>query len=150
MHQDLGGRITARIPYVKSDIDIVILFRALGLETDRDIIDYIVFDETDNSFKELLRPSLEYISSYYKTKDQCLDFIGSKSTRGDGIKKELRIKRGEDILRQQMLSHISTKRGDESKKAYFIGYMIYRLGNCALGRAYGDDRDHYGKKIKKC
>ena len=24
--------------------------------------------------------------------------------------------------------------------------MIYRLGNCALGRAYGDDRDHYGKK----
>ena len=117
MHQDLGGRITARIPYVKSDIDIVILFRALGLETDRDIIDYIVFDETDNSFKELLRPSLEYISSYYKTKDQCLDFIGSKSTRGDGIKKELRIKRGEDILRQQMLSHISTKRGDESKKA---------------------------------
>ena len=24
--------------------------------------------------------------------------------------------------------------------------MIFRLGNCALGRAYGDDRDHYGKK----
>ena len=49
MHQDLGGRITARIPYVKSDIDIVILFRALGLETDKDIIDYIVFDERDNT-----------------------------------------------------------------------------------------------------
>jgi len=146
MHQDLGGRITARIPYVKSDIDIVILFRALGLETDKDIIDYIVFDERDNTFKELLRPSLEYISSAYKTKDMCLDFIGSKSTRGEDLKRDQRIKRGEEILRQHMLSHISTKRGDESKKAYFIGYMIYRLGNCALGRAYGDDRDHYGKK----
>ena len=76
----------------------------------------------------------------------CLDFIGSKSTRGEDLKREQRIKRGEEILRQHMLSHISTKRGDESKKAYFIGYMIYRLGNCALGRAYGDDRDHYGKK----
>ena len=25
--------------------------------------------------------------------------------------------------------------------------MIYRLGNCSLGRTFGDDRDHYGKKI---
>ena len=146
MHQNLGGLITARIPYVKDDIDIVILFRALGLETDKDIIDYIVFDEKDNSFKELLRPSIEHLRTTLKTKDECLEYIGNRTTRGDPQDREKRKKRGEEILRQHMLSHISTKRGDESKKAFFIGYMIYRLGNCSLGRAYGDDRDHYGKK----
>ena len=146
--QNLGERIMAKVPYVKSDIDIVILFRALGLESDKDIIDYIIFDEKDNSFKELLRPSLEYISSKYKTKDECLEYIGKRSTKGEGIKKEDRIERGKDILAQYLLPHISTKGDNESKKAkaYFIGYMIYRLGNCVLGRACNDDRDHFGKK----
>ena len=145
LKNNLGGLITARIPYVKADIPIVILFRALGLESDKDIMDYIVFDENDNSFKELLRPSLEY-SSQYRGKNECLEFIGNKATRGEDSKIEERIRRAEEILRNNMLSHVSIERGNENKKAYFIGYMIYRLGNCSLGRAYGDDRDHYGKK----
>ncbi len=145
LKNNLGGLISARIPYVKADIPIVILFRALGLESDKDIMDYIVFDENDNSFKELLRPSLDY-SSEYRGKNECLEYIGNKATRGEDSKSEERIKRAEDILRNNMLSHVSIERGSESKKAYFIGYMIYRLGNCSLGRAFGDDRDHYGKK----
>jgi DNA-directed RNA polymerase II subunit RPB2 len=145
LKNNLGGLITARIPYVKADIPIVILFRALGLESDKDIMDYIIFDENDNSFKELLRPSIEY-SNEYRGKNECLEFIGNKATKGDDIKEEDRIRRAEDILRNNMLSHVSIERGSEIKKAYFIGYMIYRLGNCFLGRALGDDRDHYGKK----
>ena len=146
MQNDLGGLITARIPYIKSDVDIVILFRALGLESDKDIIDYIVFDESDNSFKELLRPSIELFSSDYKDKDECLEYLGNRATKGTADSREKRVKRAEEILRKDMLSHVSIERGAESKKAFFIGYMIYRLGNCALGRAFGDDRDHYGKK----
>ena len=145
LKNDLGGLITARIPYVKTDIPIVILFRALGIESDKDILDYIIFDDNDNSFKELLRPSLEY-SSEFREKSECLEYIGNKATKGEEKSRIERIKRAEEILRKDMLSHISIERGNESKKAYFIGYMIYRLGNCALGRAYGDDRDHYGKK----
>ena len=145
LKNNLGGLITARIPYVKSDIPIVILFRALGLESDKDIMDYIVFDENDNSFKELLRPSLEYATDY-RGKSECLEFIGNKATRGEEKEYSERVKRAEEILRKDMLSHVSIERGNETKKAYFIGYMIYRLGNCALGRAFGDDRDHYGKK----
>ena len=145
LKNDLGGLITSRIPYVKSDIPIVILFRALGIESDKDILDYIIFDENDNSFKELLRPSLEY-SIEFREKEECLEYIGNKATKGEEKGRIERIKRAEEILRKDMLSHISIEKGNEIKKAYFIGYMIYRLGNCALGRAYGDDRDHYGKK----
>ena len=117
----------------------------MGLESDKDIMDYIVFDENDNSFKELLRPSLEYATDY-RGKSECLEFIGNKATRGEEKDYSERVKRAEEILRKDMLSHVSIERGNETKKAYFIGYMIYRLGNCALGRAFGDDRDHYGKK----
>ena len=145
MKNNLGGLITARIPYVKADVPITILFRALGLESDKDIMDYIVFDENDNSFKELLRPSIEDFSDY-KEKEECLEYLGKRAIRAEEQDREKRIRRGEEILRKDMLSHISIDRGAESKKAYFIGYMIYRLGNCALGRAVGDDRDHYGKK----
>ena len=34
----------------------------------------------------------------------------------------------------------------ETKKAYFLGYMIHRLLLCSLGRRPEDDRDHYGNK----
>ena len=142
---DLGGLITARIPYIKVDVPITILFRALGVISDKDIMDYIVFDENDNSFKELLRPSLDY-SNDYREKEECLEFIGNKATRGEEKSRNERIRRAEEILRKEMLPHVSIEKGNEIKKAYFIGYMIFRLGNCALGRAYGDDRDHYGKK----
>ena len=142
---DLGGLITARIPYIKIDVPIVILFRALGIISDKDIMDYITFDENDNSFRELLRPSLEY-SIDYREKEECLEFIGNKATRGEEKSRKDRIKRAEEILRKDMLPHVSIEKGNEIKKACFIGYMIFRLGNCALGRSYGDDRDHYGKK----
>ena len=138
--------ITARIPYVKDDIPICILFKALGVESDKDIMDYIVFDETDNTFKELLRPSIEFASDYDSRK-VCLEFIGNKALTGSpDLSRERRIDRAIEILTKNMLSHISVKEGNENKKAYFIGYMIYRVGNCFLGRAFGDDRDHYGKK----
>ena len=45
-----------------------------------------------------------------------------------------------------MLPHVSTQPGNEGKKAFFIGYMVDRLLEAALGRQNEDDRDHYGKK----
>jgi len=45
-----------------------------------------------------------------------------------------------------MLPHVGVKEGDEYKKAFFIGYMTYRLIAAHLGRTEEDDRDYYGKK----
>jgi DNA-directed RNA polymerase II subunit RPB2 len=45
-----------------------------------------------------------------------------------------------------MLPHVGIKSGDEYKKAFFIGYMTYRLIAAHLGRTEEDDRDYYGKK----
>ena len=65
---NLGGLITSRISYVKVDVPIIISFRALGLESDKDIMDYTVFVENDNTFKKLLRLSVDFSSDYHGKK----------------------------------------------------------------------------------
>jgi DNA-directed RNA polymerase II subunit RPB2 len=39
-----GHQIRATIPYVREDVPVVVIFRALGYVADRDIIEHIVYD----------------------------------------------------------------------------------------------------------
>lgn len=142
--ENMGQVIRARIPYIKKDIPIVILFRALGFVADRDILDHILFEYNDSSILELLRPSLEE-AFVIQTQDVALDFIGRRGS-AEGVSRSKRIQYTKEILQREMLPHVSTMPGNESKKAFFIGYMVHRLCNAALGRSLEDDRDHYGKK----
>ena len=141
-----GKLITAKIPYAKDDIPISILFRALGVETDKDIMDYIVYDKKDNTLKEIIKPSLLNSKNFF-TRRECLEYIGNKLYRNTlNDTPEVKIRKAEENLTKYLLPHISTKKSEEYKKLYFIGYMINRLVNCYLGRTSEDDRDHYGKK----
>ena len=142
--ENMGQVIHARIPYIKKDIPIVILFRALGFVADRDILDHILFDYNDTSLLELLRPSLEE-AFVIQTQEVALDFIGRRGS-AEGVSKNKRIQYTKEILQREMLPHVSTMPGNESKKAFFIGYMVNILCQAALGRTPEDDRDHYGKK----
>ena len=138
--------ITAKIHYVNEEIPISILFGALGIQSDKDIMEHIIFDEKDlkNQFQELIRNSLE--SKIIREKNKCLEYIGKRIFKNQQKTSEEYIERAELILNKYLLPHISTKQGDENKKAYFIGYMLYRCGSCFLGRQVEDDRDHFGKK----
>lgn len=51
--------INATLPYVKDDIPVVIVFRALGCEDDRAILEHVLYDFDDMEMMELLKPSLE-------------------------------------------------------------------------------------------
>ena len=61
-------------------------------------------------------------------------------------KRHNRIKFAKEVLKNDLLPHVSVKSGDEFKKAFFAGYMVNRLIQASLGRAPEDDRDYYGKK----
>ena len=52
------GILTIRVPII-SEIPVLILFRALGVESDRDIINYIAYDDKDHDLVDALRISLE-------------------------------------------------------------------------------------------
>ena len=55
----LGQTIVVNVPYIRSDIPILVLFRALGFVADKDILEHIVYNFEDVEMMEALRPSIE-------------------------------------------------------------------------------------------
>ena len=51
----IGQRIAAILPYIRLEIPIMIVFRALGFVADRDILENIVYDFDDPEMMEMVR-----------------------------------------------------------------------------------------------
>lgn len=137
------GELSVSIPGVPVSIPFVILMRALGVETDRDIAEMIsledeFLDELEYSFKEALEVS--------STEDAIL-YIGNRVAFGQV--KEFRIKRAEAIIDRNLLPHIGREKEDRIDKAIFLGEMARRIIELKLGRRQEDDKDHLkNKRIK--
>ncbi|KAI8917571.1 DNA-directed RNA polymerase II subunit RPB2 [Powellomyces hirtus] len=140
----LGQVIRTSLPYIKADIPIIIVFRALGIVTDRDILEHVCYDFNDHQMLELLKPSVEE-AFVIQDKEVALDFIGVRGTQM-GVSKDKRIRYATDILTKEMLPHVSMESHHQTRKAFFFGYMIHRLLLAALERRPLDDRDHFGRK----
>lgn len=142
--KNIGQKISAILPYIRQEIPIVIVFRALGFVSDRDILEHIVYDFDDNEIMEKVKPSLDE-AFVIQGNETALNFIGSRGSK-PGISKEKRIRYARDILQKELLPHIGISEFCETKKAYFVGYMVNRLLQVYLGRKEEDDRDHFGNK----
>uniref|UniRef100_A0A182YG21 DNA-directed RNA polymerase subunit beta n=1 Tax=Anopheles stephensi TaxID=30069 RepID=A0A182YG21_ANOST len=140
----IGQRVIAILPYVKQEIPIMIVFRALGFVADRDILEHIIYDFDDPEMMEMVKPSLDE-AFVVQEQNVALNFIGARGAR-PGVTKDKRIKYAKEILQKEMLPHVGVSDFCETKKAYFLGYMVHRLLLAALGRRELDDRDHYGNK----
>lgn len=140
-----GMTIQTTLPYIKNDIPIAIVFRALGMVSDEDILNAICYDRNDTQMLEMLRPCIEEAFAI-QDREVALDFIGRRGNNGHSVPKPVRIKNAKDILQKEMLPHIAQTEGCETRKAFFLGYMTHKLLQCALGRRDTDDRDHFGKK----
>ena len=146
-----GKTIKIDLKRFKSDIPLFIIFRALNVISDKDIIEHIVYDIEDKNNLEiinLLESSLEE-SSHIKTKDIALQFLTKYSTakfdykNNQELTNENKIKYVEDILLSELLPHV----GDSPvKKAYFLGYMVNQLLKAELGYIDFDDRDSFMNK----
>ena len=55
----LGQFIRATLPYIRADIPIIIVFRALGFVANKDILEHICYGFSDVAMMELLRLSLK-------------------------------------------------------------------------------------------
>ncbi|KAJ2509518.1 DNA-dependent RNA polymerase II, partial [Coemansia sp. RSA 1939] len=136
--------IQTTIPYIHAEIPAVVVFRALGMVSAKDILEHIAYDLNDVQMMEMLKPSLEE-AFVIQDRDVALDFI-AKRGHTVGSSRDKRIRYATGILQKEFLPHIGTQAHNETVKAYFFGYMIHRLLLCALERREPDDRDHYGKK----
>lgn len=139
-----NATIKSTLPYIKSDIPIVIVFRALGVVSDEDILNHVCYERNDTQMLEMMKPCIEE-AFVIQDREVALDFIGKRGS-SQGINKEKRIRYARDIMQKELLPHISQSEGSETRKAFFLGYMVHRMLQCALERREVDDRDHFGKK----
>ncbi|MFP3196925.1 MAG: DNA-directed RNA polymerase subunit B [Sulfolobaceae archaeon] len=125
---------------VPGKIPFVILMRALGFTTDRDIV-YAV--SLDPEIQNELLPSLEQASSITTVED-ALDFIGNRVAVGQ--KRENRIQKAEQVIDKYFLPHLGTSSEDRKKKGYYLASAVNKLLELYLGRREPDDKDHYANK----
>ena len=57
----IGQRIIAILPYIKQEIPIMIVFRALGFVADRDILEHIIYDFEDQEMMEMVNTTLPFL-----------------------------------------------------------------------------------------
>ena len=141
----IANTIRSSLPYLKDDVPIVIIFRALGVVSDEDILNHICYDRKDTQMLEMLRPCIEE-AFCIQDREVALDYIGKRGNGMHGANRVNRIRAARDLLQKELLPHISQSEGCETRKAFFLGYMVHKLLQCALGRRDVDDRDHFGKK----
>lgn len=93
-----AGTIKVTMPNVREDIPIGVLFRALGLISDREILQFICYDLTDNRMLELLRPSIEEAAPV-QTRAVAENYIANRGKAGIGVLREDRIKYAKTLLK---------------------------------------------------
>ena len=137
------GEMVVSIPGVPVPVPFVVLMRALGVETDRDIAEMV---SLDTDILNELETSFRDAANTHTIEDSIL-FIGNRVAFGQV--KEFRIKRAETIVDRNLLPHIGREPDDRIDKAIFLGEMASRIIELKLGRREEDDKDHLkNKRIK--
>jgi DNA-directed RNA polymerase III subunit RPC2 len=137
------------------DIPIVVVLKAMGLESDQEIMQLIgsdseIMDQFVNSLEE------PYLMGIYN-QQQALNFIGSRirqvrvtssSSRGNFNSKKGTPAEAEamEVLAHVVLNHVPVEKYDFRMKVVYITHIVRRVLSTVLDRSLLDDKDYYGNK----
>ena len=144
-----GHSIYVNIPRIKQPIELFILFRALGVISDKSICQHILLDIEDESNKLLLdylQASIIDANKYITQEDALKHITSFVAYMPMNMDKEMGAKKKrlfcEDVLNNDLFPHCT----NHSQKVYLLGYMAKKLIQTALGILPPDDRDSYINK----
>ena len=144
-----GNEILVQIPRLKRQIPLFILFRALGLKSDKEICNIICLDINNPENADILnylKASILQTSECVAYED-CLKYVinsviytplNMDKDEGQKKKREFAL----DVLTNDLFPNCVT----DTEKVYLLGYMTNRIIKCALGHIPSDDRDCYNNK----
>ena len=144
-----GYGLYIQLPRVKNPIPLFIVFRALGVLTDKKICETIYLGKTNDINKKIqygLQASIidsnKILSSEdaitYITNHVMYTPINMDKETGAMKKREFAL----DIINNDLFPHCY----NITQKIYFLGYMSFKLLRASLGYLSPDDRDSYSNK----
>ena len=144
-----GHGLYINVPRIKQPIELFVLFRALGVLSDKAICEYILLDISDEKQEELLKclQASAIDANKYMTKEDALRHITSavaftpiNMDKETGQRKKQEF--AQEVLNTDLFPHCSTL----PQKLYLLGYMAKKLLQTSLGWNPPDDRDSYLNK----
>ena len=144
-----GQGMYISVPRIKQPIELFILFRALGIISEKEICQYIVLDIADENNAEILEFLHASIidANKYMTQEDALRHVTSMVTympinmdKEQGAKKKREF--AVEVLNSDLFPHCHTLK----QKLCLLGYMANKLIKTALGWLQPDDRDSYMNK----
>jgi len=135
-----NNQIVVSVPNVKYPVPLFILMRALGVTSDKDIIQTCLLNDLDddiennkNPYIDLFIPSVHDANKIFNQQN-ALEFIAELTKRGT-------ISGVIEILSDYFLPHIGELNFLE--KAYFVGYMVHKLLKVYTKEEKPTDRDNF-------
>ena len=146
-----GNPICLQLPRVKQPIPLFIVFRALGVISDKEICDKILLniydsEETNKNMLSALQASIIEANKHL-TQEECIRYITSfamftpiNMDKETGVKKKQEFTM--DILNNDLFPHCQ----NQIQRIYFLGYMTNRILQASFEMVPQDDRDSYINK----
>uniref|UniRef100_A0A6S8BR57 DNA-directed RNA polymerase subunit beta n=1 Tax=Aureoumbra lagunensis TaxID=44058 RepID=A0A6S8BR57_9STRA len=154
-------RVYLRHNTLGDDIPIIIVLKAMGIQSDQEIAELVAGDDNPQ-IEQIFHSSMEESgSTRVRTQNQALLYIGecirNKQTAADqahgasaSYRSARRPARPEDeareVLAKVVLSHVPVHDYDFTAKRIFIAYITRRVLAAELDHNLLDDKDYYGNK----
>jgi len=140
------GLLEVSFPSVSGSVNFVTLVRALGLESDEEIVHRVSDDP------EIVKFMLENLEEAdVQTEEEAIETLGKRVASGQG--KNYQLKRANYVIDRYLLPHLHEEGVDEEdvriNKAYYLCRMAEACFELALDRREPDDKDHYANKRLK-
>jgi DNA-directed RNA polymerase II subunit RPB2 len=144
-----GNGIFVTIPRIKQPIELFVVYRALGVLSDKEICKYILLNIDDVNQEDLLQylqASMIDANKYMTQEDAIRHVTTSVAYTPLNMDKETGLRKKReftiDVLDSDLFPHCQTLQ----QKLYLLGHMAKKLILTSMGRIPPDDRDSYLNK----
>ena len=135
--------LRATMPRIKTEIPLWILFRALGVVADKDIIELILGPSGDSTFDTIIDESIHEAADI-QTQEAAVGWMsGHVNSWSSRTTRQMKM---EDILNSELFPHIGLDKSFLYAKACYLAHMTRKVLWVASNRMPNDDRDGYPNK----